>query len=297
MTHTLPLDLLACPVCRTPLTAEPAALICASCGARYNMVGPVIDLVPSDMQTRIREGGDAAWSRWREAIRGLEQWRAKQTHDAGRAFDDGTSERAIQALFERAKVAGTVVDVGAKDGAKSRLMKDLTRYVGVDPFASHASGLAEHAVVVRGMAEALPLRDRVADAVVSISAFDYFHDGFNALEEMARVLKPNGRLAMLVSVVSSTVAHARGGRTRWSRVTSGVRAARDIGLAAAAGLVGTALLERDRAHTHYYTRNQVTSMVSVKFDIEGIEESRQSASTILYIHARKKRTARLPVLT
>ena len=297
MTHELPLELFACPACRNALIAEPGDLRCQSCGARFDAVGPVPDLIPTDMQSRLRDGGDPAWARWREAIRGLESWRAKHTPTAHRAFADGTSENAIRSLFERAGVNGVVVDVGAKDGGKARLMTAASKYIGVDPFAIHGSALPPHAVLVRGMAEALPLRDRVADAVVSISAFDYFHDGFRALEEIARVLKPNGRFALLVSVVSSTVAHARGGRSRWSRVTSGLRAARDVGVTAAAGLVGTALLERDRAHTHYYTRNQITSMVGVKFEIEGIEESKQPASTILYVNARKKRTARLPVLT
>ncbi len=290
------LDLLACPSCHGALAREGAALVCGACGDRYAAGGEWPELIPADVARNLMADGDPAWSRWREAVRGLEAWRAARSGPTGRAFDDGTSTRAIRALFERAGVKGVVVDVGAKDAAKSTWMKDVDHYVGVDPFPSRASGLPPHVTLVRGVAEALPLHDRSVDAVVSVSAFDYFQDGFMALDEMARVLKPSGRLALLVSVVSATVANARGARSRSARVVGAIRAMREVGVTAGAGLVGAALTERDRPHTHYYSRNQVTSMVGVRFEIEGIEESVQPASTILYVHAHKKRNTRLPVL-
>lgn len=297
MTPELPLDLIVCPACRAALSVDGDSLRCAACDVRFSTSGAFPELIPTALQERLREGGDPSWARWREAIRGLEAWRNLRRPGTGtKVFDDGTSDRSIRALFERAKVAGVVVDVGAKDGAKSRWMNGVTTYLGVDPFPVRANDLPAHATVVRALAEALPVKTRGVDAVVSIAAFDYFHDGFAALEEIGRVLKPDGRLALLVSVVSSTVAHARSARTRTARLTGALRAVRDVGLTAGAGLVSAALLERDRPHTHYYTRNQITSMVGVRFEIEGIEEVAQPASAILHIHARKKRSARLNVL-
>lgn len=45
-------------------------------------------------------------------------------------------------------------------------------------------------------AESLPFSDASFDAVVSMSAFHYFRNPLGALEEMARVLRPKGRLVI-----------------------------------------------------------------------------------------------------
>lgn len=297
MTGEAFLDVLACPSCHGPLTCDPPSLRCEACGERYSTEGAWPELIPPDLARELSANGGPEWSRWREAIRGLQAWRAARSGSTAHVFDDGTTTRAIKALFERAGVNGVVIDVGAKDAGKSVWMRDVLRYVGVDPFPSHGPGtLPPGALLVRGVAEALPVRDRCADAVVSIAAFDYFQDGSAALDEMARVLEPGGRLALLVSVVSPTVASARGGRTRTARALGALRAMREVGVMAGAGLVGAAVSHRDRPHTHYYGRNEVTSMVGVRFDLEDIVESAQAASTILYLHARKKRNTRLPVI-
>src|SRR5438445_361833 len=79
MTHDLPLDLLACPACKSSLTADAEALTCSKCGARYDTAGGVANLIPADVHSKLKnDGGDPSWDRWREAMRGLEQWRAKR---------------------------------------------------------------------------------------------------------------------------------------------------------------------------------------------------------------------------
>ncbi|MCW2688641.1 MAG: SAM-dependent methyltransferase [Mycobacterium sp.] len=51
---------------------------------------------------------------------------------------------------------------------------------------------------LRADAQRLPLRDNVVDAVVSIAALQLIPDPAAALAEMARVLRPGGRLAVMV---------------------------------------------------------------------------------------------------
>jgi uncharacterized protein YbaR (Trm112 family) len=299
MTRELPLDVLACPACRGALARVADALACVRCSARYAIEDRVPDLIPADLRREVEgKGADRAWARWHEAMRGLERWRALRALRArgGVLPSDGADEPETRTLIARANLHGVVVDVGAKDAARYRLLPARVRYVGIDPFASHPEELPPHATLVRGVVEALPVHDRAADAVICLAAFDYFIDGPAALAEMARILRPRGTLAMLVSTVTTTVAHARGARSRAARVAGSLRAVGDVGLVAGAGLLGRALLERDRPHTHYYTRTQVLSMLAVRFEVDSVVERPQRASTILYVVARKRSARALPMV-
>ena len=299
MTHDLPLELLACPSCKSALIADPDALTCTKCGARYDTAGGVPNLIPADVHAKVKDMGDPSWDRWREAMRGLEDWRARREARATGATlpPDGSSDVLKRELFQHIKVRGTVVDVGSKDGATSRLLGPDVNYIGIDPLVPHApAGLRKGAVVVRGVAEALPLRDRSIDAVLSLAALDYYRDGEAALDEMLRVLKPGCSMGIMVSVVTATVAHARGGRTKAARLSSAISAIREVGFTTGAGLVGAVLLEKDRPHTHYYRRTEVLGMIGDRAEIDWSHEVKQPGSTILYIAARKRKNTRLKVI-
>jgi SAM-dependent methyltransferase len=58
---------------------------------------------------------------------------------------------------------------------------------------------------VRGDAEALPFRDASFDAVCCFAALNLFADPFAALDHMARVLTPGGRIALFTSCRLSSV--------------------------------------------------------------------------------------------
>jgi ubiquinone/menaquinone biosynthesis C-methylase UbiE len=94
----------------------------------------------------------------------------------------------------------TVVDVGAGTGKLTRdLVPTGARVVAVEPLAEMREQLAAAvpgAEVLAGSAEALPLPDDAADAVVAASAFHWF-DTERALVEIHRVLRPGGALATL----------------------------------------------------------------------------------------------------
>lgn len=114
----------------------------------------------------------------------------------------GYPPEAIDALvrdlcLERRSV---VVDLAAGTG---KLTRDLTRrfdaVIAIEPLAEMRQQLARTAPAAtaqEGAAERVPLPDASADAIFVAQAFHWF-DGRRALDEIARVLRPGGGLALL----------------------------------------------------------------------------------------------------
>jgi len=93
-----------------------------------------------------------------------------------------------------------VVDLGAGTGKLTRGLVALGhRATAVEPLAEMRAEL-ERAVpearVLEGSAEAIPLPDASADVVACAQSFHWF-DHAKALPEVARVLRPGGRLALV----------------------------------------------------------------------------------------------------
>ena len=93
-----------------------------------------------------------------------------------------------------------VVDLGAGTGKLTRRLVALGhRVTAVEPLAEmleHLRLAAPEARAVTGSAEQIPLPDASADVVVSAQAFHWF-DHQAALPEMARILRPGGRVALV----------------------------------------------------------------------------------------------------
>jgi ubiquinone/menaquinone biosynthesis C-methylase UbiE len=60
--------------------------------------------------------------------------------------------------------------------------------------------LVSNLALVRGDATALPFRDATFDAVCCFAALHLFSDPFAGLDEMRRILRPGGRIALMTSV-------------------------------------------------------------------------------------------------
>jgi arsenite methyltransferase len=67
---------------------------------------------------------------------------------------------------------------------------------------------------LRADAQRLPFRDQTFDAVVSIAVLQLMPDPFAALSEITRVLRPGGRLALMVPIV-------RGAPELWRKLPNG----------------------------------------------------------------------------
>jgi SAM-dependent methyltransferase len=93
-----------------------------------------------------------------------------------------------------------VVDLGAGTGKLTRTLIALGhRVTAVEPLAEMRELLraaAPRATALEGNAEAIPLPDTGADVVTCAQAFHWF-DHEMALREIARVLRPGGRLALV----------------------------------------------------------------------------------------------------
>jgi SAM-dependent methyltransferase len=70
--------------------------------------------------------------------------------------------------------------------------------VGCGPGLLLGQAVERGARVCAGNAEALGFADRVFDRVTCIGTFEHFPDGGRALAELRRVLKPDGRLCVMV---------------------------------------------------------------------------------------------------
>jgi SAM-dependent methyltransferase len=93
-----------------------------------------------------------------------------------------------------------VVDLGAGTGKLTRSLVELGHHVtAVEPLPEMLALLraaAQEAVAVAGSAERIPLPDESSDVVVAAQAFHWF-DHVVAMPEIARVLRPGGRLALV----------------------------------------------------------------------------------------------------
>jgi SAM-dependent methyltransferase len=101
-----------------------------------------------------------------------------------------------------------VVDLAAGTGKLTRVLVGLGhRVTAVEPLAEMREQLREAVPGVRaveGRAEAMPLPDASADAVVAAQAYHWF-DHSVALPEIARVLRPGGRLGVIWNLRDESV--------------------------------------------------------------------------------------------
>ena len=93
-----------------------------------------------------------------------------------------------------------VVDLGAGTGKLTRALVSLGhRVTAIEPLPEmleHLPEAATGAFAILGSAEVIPLPDAFADAVTCAQSFHWF-DHAVALPEIARVLRPGGRLALV----------------------------------------------------------------------------------------------------
>ena len=95
--------------------------------------------------------------------------------------------------------AETVLDLGAGTGKLTELLAErYPRVIAVEPLPGMRAILQRkvpQAELVAGTAERMPLGDGSVDAVVVAEAFHWF-DSETAAREIARVLRPNGKLVV-----------------------------------------------------------------------------------------------------
>lgn len=110
--------------------------------------------------------------------------------------DDGVDPYGWAA--ERLPTSGAVVDVACGSAPLADHV-GLVRYVGIDRSAAELAAAAERgARVVRGDATALPVRDAAVDTATCLMALMLAQPLDRAVAEIARVVRPRGRLVVLL---------------------------------------------------------------------------------------------------
>jgi SAM-dependent methyltransferase len=133
--------------------------------------------------------------------------RAPAAYELGRP---GYPEQAIALLAERLGLGPgrVVLDLAAGTGKMTRaLVATAADVMAVEPVAEMRTALAESLPSVRalsGTAETIPLEDGSVDAVTVAQAFHWFR-GDEALAEIHRVLRPEGRLGLVWNFRDETV--------------------------------------------------------------------------------------------
>lgn len=116
-------------------------------------------------------------------------------------------QKAVEAL--RLRPGSTMVDVACGPGNFTRMYADAVGptgvAIGIDlsaPMLARArlDNSASGAAYVRGSAHRLPFADRSLDAAACYGALYLIPEPFRALEEMIRVLRPGGRIAVMTSL-------------------------------------------------------------------------------------------------
>lgn len=142
-------------------------------------------------------------------VRGFD--RAASTYERGRPDYPAPAVRALGRVLGLGH-GRTVVDLGSGTGKFTRALRPLgCAIVAVEPTRGMRR-VFERSVpdvpVLNGTAEAIPIPDRFADAVVAAQAFHWFRPR-PALREIARVLRPRGGVGLVWNTRDQSVAWSR----------------------------------------------------------------------------------------
>ena len=179
------ISLLQCPRCRGPLAAEgdsPTSLACRSCGGSYPIAGGVPRLAG--------ESYVASFGR---------QW---NRYDVARPEEDEATFRVKTGVDPRDLSGRLVLDAGCGGGRYARLLGvHGARVVGVDLSAAVEKAAALCAelpgvAIVQADLLDLPVAERSFDLVYSIGVLHHTPDPRRAFAQIARRVKPGGRLAV-----------------------------------------------------------------------------------------------------
>jgi len=148
-------------------------------------------------------------SRTHPAVRGFD--RAADAYERGRPDYPVAAVRHLGRVF-RLRPSRTVVDLGSGTGKFTRALAALgAARVAVEPTAGMRAVFARtvpDVPVLDGTAEAIPLPDAFADAVVSAQAFHWFRVR-PALREIRRVLRRGGGLGLVWNTRDDSVCWSR----------------------------------------------------------------------------------------
>ena len=192
------LDLLACPKCHRPLSAEGDPIQCTGCGNAYPRRDGFIDFAP-EIETPASYGQAVMESRayvtiYESVVR--PNFVRVMSRNWGQAFTDADEEAYLARFLDPQD--GHILDVACGTGRWTRAIAERfgpDRTIGFD--LSFAMLRASRAALpgvsfVRGTAEKLPFADGSLGAINCWAALQLVPNPEAALAESARCLRPGG---------------------------------------------------------------------------------------------------------
>ena len=202
-------DILVDPISKQPLTKENTTWH-SSTGFIYNEYKGIPDFRIRFTQTE---------EQWKVGQEVFEDWLKNNYLKKGEQ-DKSVYDNEIKIdapMYEKLTLDGRVLDVGGQLGHIRRYMSENQEYCSIDPFIT-VPFLVEgcknlfkaypyHLPLnfIGGFAEFLPFKDASFDTVNMRSCIDHFFSPEIALLEAYRVLKPNGKLIIGMSVEQKNV--------------------------------------------------------------------------------------------
>lgn len=131
-------------------------------------------------------------------------------------------------------IDGTIVEIGPGLGLNFHYLPAGSRWIGVEPdvelhehLQDEARDFGLHPELIAGMAEAIPVEDGTADAVIGTFVLCSVEDPDQVLQEIRRILRPGGRFAFIEHVADrdGTLRRRvqRMVRPMWHRLANGCR--------------------------------------------------------------------------
>ncbi|MCS6851302.1 MAG: class I SAM-dependent methyltransferase [Gemmataceae bacterium] len=184
---------LQCPDCAQGLAPADAALACTGCHRTFRVRDGFLDVMPplTGNNKVVAEFYDSPnWPKFR-----FWEWFT--------FLLNGGERRARSHIMKHLPHLAEcrLLEVAIGDGANLPLIPPSCEVWGIDISIIQLRGCRQRCPdrplrLLLGEAEKLPFRDSMFDHVLSVGAFNYFNDPVQSLREMARVVKPGGRIVV-----------------------------------------------------------------------------------------------------
>lgn len=194
--------LLVCPVCKGELDHSPNLIRCSPCGIHFPQASNgYFDLLPHQLL-------DDNGGQWENRQQEMEAWYKALIVTPAHASDLLINDYTPYVPY-LATLSGLVLDIGGGVGIVRHYVPDDTEYVVIDPsldwldikwtaLVERFPCLGKRPCFVRGIGEYLPFPSQAFDAALALWSLNHSKVPKMVLAEAHRVLKPKGRLIVIL---------------------------------------------------------------------------------------------------
>jgi len=188
-------SLLKCVECdSTSIALEAGSLHCGDCGRSWPSVNGIYDLRPRSRLPLPAMYRDPHFLRWQEELAGAQDYFYRGNRLI--RWVQNAGHRAVARMSSSGPDAMTL-DLACGDGAHRPFLSGTDNLVGLDidqPSLEKLRSRFPDFLVVRGDCCRLPFADASFDRVISVASLEHLIHLDFGLEEVARILKPEGEL-------------------------------------------------------------------------------------------------------